>query len=98
LAFAEEVGISTSSSELEQPSSESTSSSPFCLIWLYASAAICFNKFLFMVNFLHYQNAYKTYFPILIKSPILKCFPERFPLLAPAKEASSVKTNGILNL
>lgn len=31
-AFAEEVGISTSSSELEQPSSESTSSSPLCFI------------------------------------------------------------------
>jgi hypothetical protein len=32
LAFALDAGSSTSSSELEQPSSESASSSPLCLI------------------------------------------------------------------
>jgi hypothetical protein len=97
LAFALEAGSSTSSSELEHPSSESASSSPIYLIWLIASAANSFNKFLFNESFLHYQNALSTYFPTFIRSPILKCLPERNPLLAPANEASSVNTKGILS-
>jgi len=36
------------------------------------------------------QIAFKTYFPIFVKSLWLKCYPAFYPLLAPAKDASNV--------
>jgi len=88
---------SPSSSDDEQPS-DSPSSSFGCLLWDWASAYICFNKFLSIWSIFTSQNAWRTYLPTFMRSLRLKCLPAKCPRLAPAKEASRVYTNGILSL
>lgn len=88
---------SPSSSDEEQPS-DSPSLSFICFLWDWASACICFSKFVSIWSFFTSQNAYSTYLPTFIRSLRLKCLPAKCPRLAPAKEASRVYTNGIRSL
>lgn len=96
-ALVLEAGGSVSSSLDEHPSSDPSSSFSF-LTYELASSVICFNKTLFSSSFLTSQKACNTYLPTFIKSLYEKCFPAKAPLLAPAKLASKVKTNGIRSL
>ena len=91
-------GGSISSSEELHPSDSSLSLSFDGFTKLYASLVISRSKLLFNYSFLTSQKAYKTYLPTFSRSPQLKCYPASLPWFAPAKEASNVKTNGILNL
>jgi hypothetical protein len=96
LAVSVEAGSSPFSSEL-QPS-ESFSSSLASLAYSLASAAASLRRLLLSMSFFISQKAYRTEVPTFWRSPILKCYPFNYPILAPAKDASRVKTKGILSL
>jgi hypothetical protein len=90
--------VGSSSSSLDEQPSLSSPSSAEALAPFVASSVIYLRRFLLSSNFLTSHIAFKTHSPTFSKSPYEKCFPESAPRLAPANDASKVKTKGILSL
>jgi len=89
-------GMTSLVSSSEEPSLSSQSSSLSLLKASISRVSSLSNFLLFSIIFTWYI-AFNTLLPIFSKSPVEKCYPTNLPRLAPANEASSVKTKGIFN-